>query len=173
MERRFGNVVAVKEVSSQFQKEGTKSVLLQQDVSTTYPASRNNTDGIIADSELGAGETFVNKRNAIVVIPSSMTVEQFNERLQKFPKAGLRKIISSEPIVNENHKWAMKERGLTIETIAERQIVKEVNKETGEEVVINHKKTGEPCYRVVELVSDITQKGDVDLVSNNTTETVF
>ena len=168
MERSYGVVVAVREVESQFQKEGTKSVLLQQEVKSTYPVSRNNTDGIIADSELGTGETFVNKRNVIVVIPNSMTIEQFNERLQKFPKAGLRKIVSSEPIVSENHKWAMSERGLTLEAIAQKQVVKEVDQETGEERIVNHKKTGNPCYRVVELVSDITAKGDIDLVSPET-----
>jgi len=162
METKFNPIQAVKEVNSQFQKPGTKSVLLQQSVEKIYPSVGNNTGGIISDSELPAGKPFISKRNFIAVIPETMSIEALNERLQKFPNARLRRTLSHEPILSEGQKWAIREGKTTIEVIKNNQIVQKADPITGEVTVFE--KDGKTFFRTIELSAE--GKPDVDLTEN-------
>jgi len=161
METKFGLIQAVKEVISQFPKPGTKSVMISQELVRTYPVVRNNTDGIISDSEMGEGQKFPSKRNMIVNIPDSMSVEQFQERLDKFPQARIRRTLSLKPILSEGQKWAIKEGKATEEQIAARQAAQSVDPVTQE--VTSILRDGQQLYRSLSLSS--SGEEDVDLTT--------
>ncbi len=163
METKFNRITAIKEVQSAFPKPGMKSVLIAQEVERTYPAVQNNTGGIISDSELPTGNSFTNKRNLIVNIPATMSLEDFQARLDKFPEAKIVRTLSSEPILSEGQKWAIAQGNVTVEKIKENQLVRTIDSTTGELQVVNHRTTGQPCFRSLHLVAQGGQ--DVDLIA--------
>lgn len=147
---------------SQFQKDGSLTARLSQEVVTTsiYPSKKYTdelSDNLFSASDFGAeGKEFVNteKRVAFMNVPIGTTMEQVVAGLSKYPKARIYKILSCEPTITDGQKYKINQGDLTIEQIATSQQV--VNPETGETPLYQ----GFPQYRTTHL--SLTGQPDID-----------
>ncbi len=119
---------------SSFQRAGTKTAILRQEVKTVshYPSiqvENDKQDNLFSLDEFGAEEqsfTTVEHRVAFMDVPENITEEQMQEKLRQANANGacLYKVLSNYPILTDNHKNAIA-RGLTdLDTIAKSQVVR-------------------------------------------------
>jgi hypothetical protein len=155
--------ISVEEIyASQYQKDGSLTARLSQEVVTTsvYPSKKYTdelSDNLFSASDFGAeGKEFVNteKRIAFMNVPIGTTVEQVVAGLTRYPKARIYKILSCEPTITEGQQYKINQGELTVEQIANSQQV--VNPETGETPLYN----GFPQYRTTHL--SLTGQPDID-----------
>lgn len=127
--------------TSEFQKAGTLTAILRQEVKTisTYPGKKFSNelqDNLFDNSAFGdEGQKFTKteKRVAFMLVPIGTTAEQVNEKLKGQPKACIYKILSSKPIISKDQAYAISMGQTTLEAIASRQRV--IDPETGEVIL--------------------------------------
>jgi hypothetical protein len=132
-EKHFGKINIDDIVKSAFQKAGTMTVILSQEVVNTsyYPSQRvdnNLQDNLFGAEEFGFKEqvfTAKEKRVAFVIIPEAeATKEIVQARLDKLPNAKIYRILANHPILSENQGNSI-ERGLkTTDDFANAQVVR-------------------------------------------------
>lgn len=166
---KHASSITVEDVfTSEFQKEGTLSAQLRSKVTTVsaYPSKQVGSsleDNLFDNSEFGFTPkiyTSVEERVAWLDVPITSTIETVVQRLNKFPKARLYRILSNQPILTEQQEYAVREGIRTLDKIANAQLVKSVDATTGEVSPIldaHHKHQ----YRRVLL--SIDGKVDIDL----------
>ncbi len=105
-------------------KAGVHEVELAQVVSETrdYPSKRANTglgDGLMSESDFGfPSNSFTNEstRVAWVAVKPGTTTEQVAAMLKAYPNAGIKRVLSNQPILSSEQKSAIA-AGLTTEAI--------------------------------------------------------
>jgi len=117
-----------------FQKPGTKTLEVKQVVTTEsfYPSKKttsNMQEGLFDNSEFGFGEQrFVSPetRVAWILIPVATTEEQAMERLNaaKAKGACIYRVLSNEPIIDENQKYAIGQGLKSYDDFANSQVSK-------------------------------------------------
>lgn len=114
----FGKIEAVKFCDSKFQKPGQKAVLLRQEVTTVYSGGTPGELSLLPKSE----KRFPTTRYLVMPCADDVTLEQLTQ--SKVLRAGkIGRIIASEPIVLPKHEWAMANTDLTLDDIAESQLI--------------------------------------------------
>lgn len=118
---------------SNYQKAGTETVMLKQEVETKsyYPSTKLNnslTKSIFEQEELGADEQeFVSTetRVAFLNVPVGTAMSVVEERLAKVSdKARIYRILSNRPILTDEQKSAIRNGITTLETIANSQVAR-------------------------------------------------
>lgn len=158
---------------SSFQKAGTKTAILRQEVKTTshYPSiqvSNDKQDNLFSLNDFGAEEQSfdtIEHRVAFMDVPENTTEAQMQEKLAQANANGacLYKTLSNYPILTDNHKNAIS-RGLTdLDTIAKSQVVRYPAGSENEGQVITDP-SGKIQYRKVFF--SIAAKADEDYRGN-------
>lgn len=148
--------------TSEYQKPGTMTAILKQEVTTTsvYPGkkfSNELADNLFDNSDFGdEGKTYekTEKRVAFMLVPTGTTIEQIQEKLAKAPKACIYKILDTKPIVSNDQHYAISVGQTTLEAIADKQRV--INPETGEVILFY----GQEQYRATFFST--TGQADID-----------
>lgn len=152
-----------------YQKSGTITAVLRQRVliAATYPSisidnNMQNNPFSMDEFGLGAGETHNSRENrvAFIDVPSRSTIEQVTAKIAQ--DAQLYKILSSTPILTNNHLNAI-ERGLTSkDEIAKSQVARYPQGDANQGQVIPDKANNKPVqYRKVFFWNG--RKADEDL----------
>jgi len=123
--------VTVEEIQvSKFQKEGTKTAMIRQEVTVKsfYPSQVHSSDmqqNFVAKDQFDDTEQefeAIQNRTAFVEVPEAFTVEEAQALIPE--NACLYRVLSNAPILTENHKNAI-ERGLTdLDTIGNSQVAR-------------------------------------------------
>lgn len=120
-------IVVSRVYSSEYQKKGTLTAELKQVINTKSTYDDRKDDGYndslfdgIQSQEHETTETRVYWSN----VPAGSTVETVEEQLRKYPQACLYKILASAPIVSDSEQWGIDKQFTTLESIAERQLVR-------------------------------------------------
>lgn len=168
-----GQVTIDKLYSSNYQKAGTLTVQLRQEVETVsyYLALQPNTAGLFSREEFGIEEmTFTSNeiRIAWIDVPAHVTIEQVQARLDTLPNKGLVKILSNSPILTPNQQSAI-DRGITtLDTFANVQVVRyPEGHENAGTIILD--KSGKVQYRVNRFESNM-KEDTIDLRNDNTTD---
>lgn len=146
---------------SQWQKEGTSTAELRQEVVTKsyYPTksiANDKQDNIYGMDEFGFEEQeYVNRENRVawIDVPEGTSVEEVSGKLAQFPNAGLYRVLSNSPILTENQKYAI-ESGIThLDNFANTQVVRfpEGSENAGELALDSN---GKPQYRAIFFKKD-------------------
>ena len=147
--------------ASTYQKEGTETAELRQEVVTKsfYPTksiSNDMQDNVFDVKDFGFEEkeyTNTEKRVAWIDVPAGTTAEQVAAKLAAHPNAGLYKILANKPILTENQKYAVNNADIaaTYDSFADSQVVR--YPETSDNVSLRGKlvldANGKPQYRQV------------------------
>ena len=149
-----------------YQKEGTVSIEVRQEVQTTYPAMQLNnslSDNPFKIGDFGntEGKTYTEKRVAwINPAPEGTTMEKATENLAESPEARIYKLISNRPILTPGDQALIDDPNseLTIEKKAMSQLIVygDGHAKAGQPVL----KDGKPQYSRKEL--SLEGKADVD-----------
>jgi len=145
----FGLIMLDLIKTSNFQKAGTKTAQLRQDVvKESYYASKQASDSLTEslypNEAFGFGENKFEATEHRVVfmnIPTSETEEGLKAKLAAVPNARIRKFISNHPILSDSQKNSIK-RGLkTMDDYANRQVVRYPagHPQAGQIILINGK----------------------------------
>lgn len=112
---------------SDYQKEGTMTAELKQTIVTNSTYDDRKDDGL-SDSLFEGIQSQTHKTTETRVywgnVPAGSTVETVEEQLRKYPQACLYKILASTPIVSDSEQWGIDKQFTTLESIAERQLVR-------------------------------------------------
>jgi len=166
-EKTKGKLTVSRVYNSDFQKEGRLTAELKQKVTTVsyYPSKKidsNLQDNLFSLSDFGFQEeeyTSVETRVAWIDVPVDMTPEKVTELLDKNEDANLYRILSNEPILNENQLYAIEEGITTLDTFANKQIIRyPANHAKAGEIVLDD--FGKPQYRAIFF--SLTAKEDID-----------
>jgi hypothetical protein len=119
---------------AEFQKEGTKTAELRQEVTTisSYPSKKVTSDlqdNLFNTSDFNfEAQVFNSKetRMAWIPVPEKATEEQVLELLAKVNAAGgtIYRVLSSAPILDENQKYAINQGIRTLDQFANAQVCK-------------------------------------------------
>jgi hypothetical protein len=135
----FGAVTVDKVSASKFQKEGTLTAQVSQNVLiiTDYPSAQVNnslTQNIFNVEEFGfKSQTFEQKQRRVAFfdVPTNADVASVQKRIDETVEAlGEGKVVlcihrSCQPITHDGHKWALREGELTEDDLAMSQIVRD------------------------------------------------
>lgn len=155
----FGKLEAVKFCTSSFQKPGQKAVHLRQEVTTVYSGGAPGEVSLLPEK----AKRYPSMRHIVVPCSENETLETIKQKLGG-KKIG--RIIASEPIVLPKHEWALANTDLQLETIAERQLIPQMDAESNAVLDADGNKVpmldnfGWPQYKVHRLVELATE--DVD-----------
>jgi hypothetical protein len=153
---------------AEFQKEGTKTAQLRQVVKTKsfYPSKKidsSHQDNPFALEEFGFEEQEYDseeKRVTWINIPEAIT--DVADVLAKFPQGSmLYKVMSNRPTITDHQAYSIDAGILTIEQVADKQIVKygEGHEKAGQLILDNN---GKPQYRSIfysnEAVADVDNR---------------
>lgn len=159
---------------SQYQKEGTKTAQLRQDITTvaSYPTKRIDND--MQDNLFSANDfgfemkdfQTVEQRVAFMDIPQNATQQDLQAKLNECKDACLYKVMSNRPILTESQKYAISQNIRTMDEFAESQVVRypegttdSFNNNIGGKIVLD--KNGKVQYRKVFFSAK--SKQDMDL----------
>ena len=153
---------------SDFQKAGTKTAVLKQTVETLslYPTktvTSDMQDNIFSTEDFGfENQEFKSTRTnvAFIPVPENATVETVKKQLSKFPNATLYRVISNEPILTSNQKYAIEAGLKTMDDFANSQVVRypEGDPKAGELIL---DKNGKVQYKAVFFSTQ--NKEDIDM----------
>ena len=98
-----------------YQKAGSKTLEVKQLITTIshYPSKKYNSnlqDGLFTESEFGAetnSYTTEETRVAWILVPENKTETEIKLMLNNFPNACIYKVLSNEPILDENQKQSI------------------------------------------------------------------
>ena len=117
-----------------FQKEGSKTVELGQEVTTTsfYPSkkvSSNLQDGLASPAEFGyAEQAFPNVENRVawVLVPTAMDDAEIAKRIAADSTNGscIYRVLSNQPILDENQEYAIEAGLRTKDQFADSQVIR-------------------------------------------------
>lgn len=115
-----------------YQKAGSKTLEVKQIITTTasYPTKKYNSslqDGLFTESEFGAETneyTTQETRVAWILIPEDKTEGQVKEMLSKFPNSCIYKVLSNEPILDENQRQSISSGLKTLADFANAQVIR-------------------------------------------------
>ena len=118
-----------------FQKKGTKTATLKQTIKTTsyYPTKKitsNMQDNIYDLSDFGEEfkpEPYENVRVNVAFlneVPEKETLEGIRAKMLGFPDACLYRVLSNEPFLTDNQKYAILQGLKTKEEFAKSQVVR-------------------------------------------------
>lgn len=118
--------------TSDYQKEGTKTVQLRQDITTTasYPTKRIDTDmqdNLFSTTDFGfemKDFTTKEQRVAFMDVPINATQAEIEERLKSAKSACLYKVMSNHPILTDSQKYAISNDIRTMDDFANSQAVR-------------------------------------------------
>lgn len=167
---KHGAVTIDKLYKSDYQKKGTQSVQLRQEVVTksSYPSVQPKTGGLFSTAEFGLEtQDFESKETRIawIDVPETATVDVVATRLAALASKGIMKVLANKPILNANQKNAI-ERGIAeMDTFANSQIVRYPDEhEKSGEIILD--KNGKIQYRVnnfePEMTNDVLDKRTAD-----------
>jgi hypothetical protein len=142
------------------QKNGTLTAQLKQTVDTKSIYPTKSVVNSLQDNIFGA-EAFnfekkeyenTSVRTAWIDVPETHTLESVKAQLENFPDACIHQILSNKPILTTQQEYAIKNGIVTLDTIANRQVVRqrqgatdaEGNDISNEIILDNH---GKPFYR--------------------------
>ena len=147
--------------SRKIQKEGTLTAELKQTVTTksSYPTksvTNSNQANIFSVDDFGfERQEYENSsiRTAWIPVPVGTSIETVAERLQKFPDARIQQILSNKPILTTQQKYAIQNGLLSLDTVANSQVVRYGANSLDAKGVDNSGKivldnNGKPIYRV-------------------------
>lgn len=161
-EYNFGQLVVSRVYDSQYQKKGTSTAELKQEVEviTYYPSVQVN-DGL-SDNLFGTEDFNIpakdykntEMRVTWVNVPKGTTPEQVKEKLTK--EAKIKKMVSNHPILSDSQRRAI-EAGLTTkDEIANSQVVRYPSGSENEgDIVLQN---GKPFY----MRRTLSLNGDID-----------
>ena len=152
---KFAPVKAVKFVDSLFDNNGTKTVLLSQEVTKIYGSTNELFPDSVTGKEYKSSRTFLMKN-----IPATKSVADVNAVIP--PTARIQQTLSHQPIITDNLQSALDQKLTTIEKIKSHQLIQAPNVETGEIVPVVDKINGVPMYRLMSFDMNGTVS-DVDL----------
>lgn len=117
---------------SKFQKEGSKTAILEQKITTTksYPSKKisNSMNANLFDADDFGYESqkFSNTetRVAFMLVPASASEEQVKAKLANAKNACIHRVLSSTPILDEDQKYAMSVGNRTMDDFANRQVAR-------------------------------------------------
>lgn len=101
--------------SNSYQKAGSKTLEVKQIINTvsSYPSKKFNSnlqDGLYSEAEFG-GEvtefTSTETRVAWILVPETKTETEIRTMLSTLPNACIYKVLSNEPILDDNQKQAI------------------------------------------------------------------
>jgi len=171
----FGEVVAVKFVVSQYQKEGTKAVHIQQPIEVTksYPSKRvsNSLSSSLFESSEFKFEpiTHSNKstRNVIINVPDTATLESVQSMLDSRDGAKIYEITSSKPILTDEqvNSIATGANSLTMDSYANKQVHRVPDNADNNAGALVLDENGQPQYKekfftLTEVDKDIRVAGE-------------
>jgi hypothetical protein len=168
-----GNVTIDKIYASNYQKAGTLSVQLRQEIETTayYPALQPNTGGLFSKEEFGIEEkpfTSNETRVAWLDVPENVTMEQVQAKLDALPNKGLVKVLSNKPIITPNQQSAIDREITTLDVFANAQIVRyPEGHENAGAIILD--KSGKVQYRVSRFEGNM-KEDTIDLRNDNATD---
>lgn len=152
--------------STEYQKEGTKTAQLRQVISTTsyYPSKQIKNelqDNPFAMDDFGFTEDeFTNKEERVAFIDVPVAIQTADEVLAKLrPDSCLYRIMSNHPIISSNQDYAIKQGLITLDQIAEKQVVRYGKGHTQEGQLVKDSNF-KPQYR--QVFFSLTAKEDID-----------
>jgi hypothetical protein len=149
--------VVVANVSNNNVKPEFDQAELRQTTTTSYPNKKIGQTFVGEDQFNLPSTDFTGTKVAWVNVPKGYTIEQAITDLAKYPNARLQKVLSLEPILSDDDKWAISNiADVTEETFANRQLVRN---QAGEVVLFNGKKQ----YK--KIIFSATGAEDIDLRS--------
>jgi hypothetical protein len=156
------------------QKKGTMTAQLKQNVVITknYPMSsvaNSNQDSLYTAEDFKfEKKSYKNESNRVawIDVPEGMTVEQVTAKLQNHPDACIHQVLSNTPILTTQQKYAIQNGLITLDTVANRQVVRQrkgATDETGldisEQIILDD--NGKPFYRVNYFKTTFTEDSDL------------
>ena len=131
----FKGAITLDKIStSEYQKEGTMTAQIRQEILTKsyYPSkkvSSNLQGGLFEAKDFGFEEQeFQSKetRVAFIPVPVGSSVEAITAKLDSAHKAGacIYRVLSNQPILDENQKYAVKNGITTVDVFANSQAVR-------------------------------------------------
>lgn len=143
------------------QKPGTITAQIRQTVTTTafYPSKKvdsDKQDNIFSLEEFGFGETAFTsheERVAWIPVPETMDLDTVKQRVLAASNAGacIYKVLSNEPILDDNQKYAITQGLRTMDQFADTQVVRYPENDatvlngTANKLILDEK--GNPQYR--------------------------
>jgi hypothetical protein len=125
MKKTISALVVVAVAAHAFKAE-LDSAELRQDITSIYPTRQANSEGLFSEEEYGLeGQSFKSTRVCWIDVPKGTTVEQVQARIDAFPKACIKRIMSMKPILSEAQTAGIAKGLTSLETIAEKQLVKD------------------------------------------------
>jgi hypothetical protein len=127
-----GAITVEKVEASQYQKAGTLTATLRQEITITseYPSKRvgNSMQDSLSPIEDYGFETttFISKENRVAFpnVAAGTTLEQANALIAASPQACLYKVLANEPILNEDQLYAIQTDLRTKDQFANSQVVR-------------------------------------------------
>lgn len=171
----YTDVTVDKVYTADYQKEGTKTAQLRQEVvtKTSYPSKKvenNKSDNVFSSEDFSfdsSDYTNTEKRVAWILVPPSVSVDDVLSRIPK--EATLWRELSNQPILTEDQAYAIEnpDLELSLDDIANRQVVRYPdNHEQAGKIVLDP--NGKPQYRAVFFSKE--EKEDVDNRTENANE---
>lgn len=125
MKRTFSPIKAVKFVEGNYEMPaGQKSVMVQQEVTTVYGANDFNDVSLVA---VDPSKVYVQRRTLIMKADATLTLAEIEKRLSSFK---LVKVLSNKPIISPAQAYRIEQGNLTVDAIAARQLIPEVDAAT-------------------------------------------
>lgn len=125
--KQFLPIVCTRVYASDYQKDGTLTAEIKQQVQVTteYINSANNgfTDDLFDTTKKYTYKN-LETRVAWIIVPDNVTQEDVQAKIDKLPNAVLYKILSNYPILSENDNWAINNNIRTTDDYAQSQIVR-------------------------------------------------
>ena len=115
-----------------YQKEGSKTLEVKQLIKTTshYPSKKYNSslqDGLFSESDFGAEtNTYTQEetRVAWILVPENKTETEIKLMINNLPNSCIYKVLSNEPILDENQKQSIATGLKTKADFANAQVVR-------------------------------------------------
>lgn len=164
------NILVTKVYKLEYQKEGTQTAELKQQIitKTHYPSkviANNLQDNVFSANEFNFEESvFENKETRVtwISVPEDVTIQEVQERLNKLNNPTLYKILSNRPILTETQEYAINnpELDVTLDTFANKQVVRypEGHENAGELALDTY---GKVQYKAIFFSKE--EKEDIDL----------
>lgn len=143
------NIVAVKEVNSNIHREGRMSVLLQMDYEVQLGFGVNR-----------KSMTNTRKRSRTLIVNDVRIGASMEEVTEFYSDCRIARKIASKPIVEDNDAWAIEQGFITLENVADRQLV--VFKDENGDLVPASDKYGKPYYEAFYIDYRDESGADVD-----------
>lgn len=124
MKKTIGQLLVVAIAPHAFKPE-LDSAELRQTITSVYPTRQANSEGLFSEEEYGlAGKEYESTRVAWIDVPKGTTIEQVQTRINAFPKACIKRIMSLKPILSAAQEAGIEKGLTTLDKIAAAQTVK-------------------------------------------------